>query len=81
MPGYVDGDYYVFEVTHFSYYVLVEEELTEKEPVISEQLTEKTEKIPFEIIRQANDELEVGIERVVVEGIDGVRTITFKEIY
>ncbi|MRI84498.1 LPXTG cell wall anchor domain-containing protein [Aerococcaceae bacterium WS4759] len=81
LKGYVDGDYYTFEVKHFSYYVLVEEEVAVPEPVIEEKTSEKTTVIPFETIRQANDELEIGVERVVVKGINGEKTIIFKDIY
>lgn len=45
-------------------------------PVITEETTTKTEPIPFTTVRRDNPEMEKGTEKVVVTGVDGVKTIT-----
>lgn len=45
-------------------------------PVITEETTTKTEPIPFTTVRRDNPEMEKGKEKVVVTGVDGVKTIT-----
>ena len=48
---------------------------------VEEKTSEKIEIIPFKTIRQANDQLEIGVERVVTKGVDGELTEVYKEIY
>ena len=45
-------------------------------PVITEETTTKTEPIPFTTVRRDNPEMEKGTEKIVVTGVDGVKTIT-----
>ncbi len=45
-------------------------------PVITEETTTKTEPIPFTTVRRDNPEMEKGKEKIVVTGVDGVKTIT-----
>ena|SRR5699024_5620878 len=48
----------------------------EPEPVITEEEESKTEVVPFEVVRQENNTVEKGIENVLQEGQNGIRTIT-----
>lgn len=45
-------------------------------PVVTEETTTKTEPIPFTTIRQDNADMDKGTEKVIQEGVDGVKTIT-----
>lgn len=53
----------------------------EKEPVVTTKTVTEELVIPFQAINQDDSELLVGRSQVIQEGINGIRTITYKETY